>query len=464
MSLWLYLSDLFEELEDCDENSRAALFDCPRYAHLLLRYCECGFIIRSFARGRTIQNNINQHILLGKLDELIRSPTLEPSMKSRAISMRLLEQCNWKDSGAVGLNGEPVSQKLIDESAEQIEEAVGLQKLGDIENAKEAGFAEYARALVHRALDFPGSKQKFESILEQLELCDRDDLYLSGVVTILRVVNAVSSSNATAFRGYLPPLQDILNLGEYGKLFYDGWWKQNYQLCIKTDLWKTICHEFLNGNLKPEGHREIGKSQPSVKDTTPVAPIQSASSPEPASRSVPPQTTPQIKQTADTSPAPSKPLPAGWERKVNENGQAYFINHNTKRSHWAKWHGESGECELRFAGNGRPYVMNHATQTQSWFDPNNPATNASIPKANDPSPRPHVSRVQSVPASYGHSPAGPAQRALGPHVVATQRPAHVRHSTSHGPSFAEQLTKMVVKEVVKDVVSAEFNNISGGGW
>lgn len=380
--------------------------------------------------------------------------------------MRVIEQHNWKDSGVLGLDGEPMSQSLIDKSIEQVEEAVGLQKLDDTENTNDAVFAKYARALVHQALGSPGSQKEFESILEQLELCDRDDLYLSVTVTIHRIVKAVSSGNAAAFREYLPSLQDMLNLGEYGRLFYDGWWKFNYQHCIKSDPWKTIFHEFANGNLKPEGYKEVSRptvhrNQSSVKDTnTSAQPVKPASSTAQASRSVPAQTASQEKPTATTPSAPLKPPPAGWQRKVTGNGQAYFFNHNTKTCHWAKWQDESGDCELRFADNGRPYILNHTTNTQKWFDPQNAVNTVGQPQYTDSRP---ISRVLSVPASFGRPSAIPAQHVLRP---AMQPPAHVGHS-SHGSHFAEQLAKMVVKEVVKDVVDAEFKDLmgnSGGGW
>ena len=386
MSLWLYLSEILDPYQRCDDAIRPIVYASQRYIHLLLRYIECGFLIHALAKGR-IRGNINVYSLLSKLDDVIASPSQATVTKSRALVMRITEQCTWGDSKVTDLDGEPASAELIAKSVEQSEEAVRLHEMSYIEAEQGAVAARYVRAMVYQSIGLQGSRQALDRIQEQVELCNRDDLYLSLMATTRRVGHVTRYGDVNAFRSCISEVREMLNLGEYGKLFHDGWWKKQYQYLVKVEPWKSIClEELTHGKFQPVGWREMGQSTvPSSPSSTrqhitPTTPILSTSPTGKGRRVSPNETAPPKtytnSETGNTSPTPVMPkaLPTGWEKRVSDEGAAYFVNRTMKTSYWANWHEESGNCELRFSESGKPYVVNHTTKTSKWFDPRTAAS------------------------------------------------------------------------------------------
>eukprot|EP00045_Choanoeca_perplexa_P007140 m.63040 g.63040 ORF g.63040 m.63040 type:complete len:464 (-) comp13949_c0_seq1:68-1459(-) len=79
------------------------------------------------------------------------------------------------------------------------------------------------------------------------------------------------------------------------------------------------------------------------------------------------------------------PLPAGWERRVTQEGREYFIDHNTKATHWSlPAHLKSSiqrddsfampptlppHWETRQTAQGRTFYVNHVTKITTWERP-----------------------------------------------------------------------------------------------
>ncbi|XP_072040671.1 uncharacterized protein [Amphiura filiformis] len=69
-------------------------------------------------------------------------------------------------------------------------------------------------------------------------------------------------------------------------------------------------------------------------------------------------------------------LQDGWQSKINQDGRLYYLNHNTKTSHWlpppTSW---SDKADLPYGWegamdkNGKPYYINHITSTTTREDP-----------------------------------------------------------------------------------------------
>jgi hypothetical protein len=294
-------------------------------------------------------------------------------------------------------------------------------------------------------------------------------------------------------------LQEMLNLGEFGRLFHEAWWQNIYEHCAKNEPWKTICNEFIGGRLKPEGYKEIGQptadrpsqtlvrkasgstrsvrsstgsiSQPSTAQTTTQPPIGTAppttvqSVPHPPIQTPPQtivQTAPQSRQPTtqpiSTPPATSTPLPSGWERRVDGSGREYFFNHATNTSHWAKWSDSTGNCEVKFAGNGRPYVFNHTTKASTWLDAVNTTTTARTVEAGNVSPtQPPLTHVQSAPASTGHS-SQSTQRSTEPQAAGANKNDH--RGQSQGSQVKKELTNAFVKGAVRGVSKLIVSNVA----
>jgi hypothetical protein len=73
--------------------------------------------------------------------------------------------------------------------------------------------------------------------------------------------------------------------------------------------------------------------------------------------------------------ATEDPLLKGWEERKTQDGQVYFVDHNTKSTTWVRpdlreaagmlpegWE-ERQTCE------GKPYFVNHITKSTSWIHP-----------------------------------------------------------------------------------------------
>ena len=63
----------------------------------------------------------------------------------------------------------------------------------------------------------------------------------------------------------------------------------------------------------------------------------------------------------------SSSLPPGWERKIGDNGQIYFVNHQDRTTTFRHPVTGEGEPNLKFAeGTGRPFWVDHVNKTTRW--------------------------------------------------------------------------------------------------
>ncbi|XP_062872237.1 itchy E3 ubiquitin protein ligase b isoform X2 [Trichomycterus rosablanca] len=74
---------------------------------------------------------------------------------------------------------------------------------------------------------------------------------------------------------------------------------------------------------------------------------------------------------------PLGPLPAGWEKKTDSNGRAYFVHHATRSTQWEdpRAQGLANEkplpegWEMRFTADGIPYFVDHNKRATTYIDP-----------------------------------------------------------------------------------------------
>ncbi|XP_030069144.1 E3 ubiquitin-protein ligase Itchy homolog isoform X2 [Microcaecilia unicolor] len=74
---------------------------------------------------------------------------------------------------------------------------------------------------------------------------------------------------------------------------------------------------------------------------------------------------------------PLGPLPLGWEKRTDNNGRVYFVNHNTRATQWEdpRSQGQLNEkplpegWEMRFTVDGIPYFVDHNRRTTTYIDP-----------------------------------------------------------------------------------------------
>lgn len=239
----MYLSELFARDDQNELISPSKLSTAPHLVHLLLRHVECTFLIRKMT-SPSIKQSINVEDHLSRLDHIIAAPSIDPELRTRALLFRVVEMCNWYAGRVEDLNGGPVAAATKLTAIELIREANRIHE----ENATSNGLAVmYVHALVRRGLVLPQAQESWVKACGNLKLLDRDDLYFSVKGLTQRLFQAITSNDPVAVRSCLPALDEMLGLGEFGKIFYDKWWKQEEQKLMKTDLWMKACDtEFSN--------------------------------------------------------------------------------------------------------------------------------------------------------------------------------------------------------------------------
>ena len=96
---------------------------------------------------------------------------------------------------------------------------------------------------------------------------------------------------------------------------------------------------------------------------------------------------------APKAPDPElKSLPPGWESRLADAGNMYFVDHNTRSTTWLdpRHHGAEfltvglpKRWEIRETERGIIYFVDHNTKTNTWEDPRSTITQAqadSVPK------------------------------------------------------------------------------------
>jgi len=82
-------------------------------------------------------------------------------------------------------------------------------------------------------------------------------------------------------------------------------------------------------------------------------------------------------------PSPPKPvfskveqqnLPAGWEAKKDHNGRVFYVNHNTRTTHWKPPPRLPPGWEQKKTRDGRTFYVDHSTRTTHWKIPENAHT------------------------------------------------------------------------------------------
>lgn len=63
-------------------------------------------------------------------------------------------------------------------------------------------------------------------------------------------------------------------------------------------------------------------------------------------------------------------LPTGWERRTDQFGRRYYVDHNTRSTYWEKPSPLPPGWEIRRDPRGRVYYVDHNTRTTTWQRPN----------------------------------------------------------------------------------------------
>ena len=235
--LWIFVSELCDRYEDQDIYSPAILSSTPNLIHLLLRQVECAFLLRKMT-SNSVKVGINHGQLIFVLDCIIETPKVHPELLTRAMILRVAEQCQWRPDGVKDIHNGPASETLKQSGFRSSKSALSIHE----ENATSNGPAvNFTHTMVRRSLGYSLAPGEWANVCKALPKLDRDDLYFSMKGLTQAIFRAVSTDNAAALRECIPALNETLSLGEWGKIFYDKWWKGEEQNLVGTVIWKKAC-------------------------------------------------------------------------------------------------------------------------------------------------------------------------------------------------------------------------------
>lgn len=253
ISLWIYLSELFSRYDG--KLSAALPGSTPHLHHLVLRYVEVSFLIRKMT-SPGVKSGMSIDPLLAMLDRIIEARKPHPEHKSRALILRVSEQAVWLVECVEDAHGGPASQALKQASIRQINEAVAIHEQLLTSNGPSVNFVH---AVVRRGLGYIKAQEEWDEACDMVPSLDRDDLYFSLKAITQKLFRAINSQDVSDLRATIPALQETLGLGEWGKLFYDKWWRGEEQSLRSTDLWKNACSGMAYTS-PGHGHTEIHRS------------------------------------------------------------------------------------------------------------------------------------------------------------------------------------------------------------
>jgi len=228
------VSKICDRYEDQDLYAPPILSSTPNLIHLLLRQVECAFLLRKMT-SNSVKVGINHGQLIFVLDSIIETPKVHPELLTRAMILRVAEQCQWGPNGVKDIYNSPASETLKQSGFRSSKSALSIHE----DNATSNGPAvNFTHAMVRRSLGYSLTQGEWANVCKALPKIDRDDLYFSMKGLTQAIFQAVSTDNAAALRECLPALNETLSLGEWGKIFYDKWWKGEEQNLVGTALWK----------------------------------------------------------------------------------------------------------------------------------------------------------------------------------------------------------------------------------
>lgn len=293
--LWIYLSELIYQHDQTDLLAPSTLANSPHLAHLILRHVECSFAIRDLAPAE-LKANIDVEDLLRTLDALITASFIDRNIKARATAIRILQQCYWRPGQVLDLNNEPVSQEFKHQALRDIQAALNLNELSD-ETKRNEGLLYYTLYRVRAGLGLPCDRN-WDDACAHLKLVDSNDLYVTLPFLVDSLKKALTSEDNIAIRTGIAAIKEAISLGEWGQMFYSGFWKISEPVFQKWDTWKTEWSRAMGGSEAQVKESNIHSDHIQRVQSMPAANVTHSSNQRVSVQTPPPQTPHRV----DTAP------------------------------------------------------------------------------------------------------------------------------------------------------------------
>ena len=227
LTLWLYLSAMFEPYDDEFLYSASTLMSTPCLPDLLLRHIECSLLIAIFDASLFTALEMDQVDLVQKLIRISGMPSIDAKFRVRAVAMRVLATIDW-DSGAVWEGWaktddgeEPTQQVLQGNVLDALDDAVHLHEEHETPNTT---LLYYTKAFAEKAFDLP-FVDSWNSAWDErgpFEL-DHSNLLLTFSYIIFTTREYVSLGSNPDVKECIRIIEQAKLLGQWGRMFSEWW-------------------------------------------------------------------------------------------------------------------------------------------------------------------------------------------------------------------------------------------------
>ena len=238
LSLWLFLSNLFQRYDeqilcDCD-----TLSITPHLAYLLLLRVECSMLIHDLSSKLDKQLHgvwrFAQDFFI--LTQIIRTPSLDPELKTKAMAMRIMMTIDPGTGKVSEIWGENKETSQIALQTKVIQEAKRAIRTHQEYSTNNGDILKFTLSCVKDT--FGASKFEAANTALDSRILDRSELYFSLQMLVSVVEEAVATKSSQHLRLCIRYAEETKVLGEWGGMFTAGWWLNQRLELADTELWK----------------------------------------------------------------------------------------------------------------------------------------------------------------------------------------------------------------------------------
>ena len=264
LTLWLFLSKLFQQYDEQILCSCDTLSKTPHLAYLLLLRVECNLLIHDLSSEMDKQLNAIWRFSndFFTLTQIIQTLSIDPELKTKAMAMRVMMTV-YPGSGKVSEiwadNRSETSQiALRTKVIEEAKKAISIHKQYSTDNGD---ILRFTLAYVKDA--FGASEFEAAGTALASRVLDRSELYFSIQKLASLVEEAVATNSSEHLRLSIRYAEEAKVLGEWGGMFTAGWWLSQRLELADSELWKKATE----GGVWSEKKRVVSTAERNISMT-----------------------------------------------------------------------------------------------------------------------------------------------------------------------------------------------------
>ena len=237
LTLWLFLSNLFDRYDDQTLLSCDTLSTTPHLAFLLLLRIECSMLIHD--SSSTLDKRLHEIWRFSRdffiLTQIIRTQSRTPELKTKAMALRVMMTMD-PATGTVHEIWRETPDSDHSQQTKAVQEAKRAIRIHKEYTTDNGDILKFTLAFVKDTL---GTSQ-FEAanFAVKARLLDRSELYFSHQMLVSVLEAAVATKSCSCLRHAIRYAKETTAIGEWGGMFGAGWWLNQRLELADTELWK----------------------------------------------------------------------------------------------------------------------------------------------------------------------------------------------------------------------------------